>query len=78
MAGWKIVSVRAGQTYLFAANATIGAGQACRVYTNQTHPEWCGLSWARGSAVWNNAGDRANLVAPDGSVVSTVGYGTYR
>lgn len=78
MNGWRIVSVRGGQTYSFPAGATIGAGQTCRVYTNQVHPEWCGLNWGRGSAMWNNTGDRANLVAPDGTIVSTVGYGTYR
>jgi lamin tail-like protein len=78
MAGWRIVSVRAGQTYSFSAGTTVASGQTCRVYTNQIHPEWCSLNWGRGSAVWNNTGDRANLVAPDGSVVSSVGYGTYR
>ena len=78
MAGWRIVSVRAGQTYSFSAGTTIASDQTCRVYTNQVHPEWCGLNWGRGSAVWNNAGDRANLVGPDGTVVSSVGYGTYR
>lgn len=76
MSGWRIVSVRAGQTYAFP-NMTIAAGQTCRVYTNEIHPEWCSLSWGRGSAVWNNAGDRANLVDPAGHVVSTSGYGGY-
>lgn len=76
MAGWHIVSVRAGQSYAFPA-VSIAAGQTCRVYTNQLHPEWCSLSWGRGSAVWNNAGDRANLVDPAGNVVSTVGYKGY-
>ena len=74
--GWRIVSVRAGQTYAFPS-VTIAAGQTCRVYTNETHPESCGLSWRRGSAVWNNAGDRANLIDPTGRIVSTVGYGGY-
>lgn len=73
MAGWRIVSVGAGQTYAFP-NMTIGAGQTCRVYTNEIHAEWCSLSWGRGTAVWNNAGDRANLLDPSGRVVSTVGY----
>jgi len=76
MSGWRIVSVRAGQTYAFPS-VTIAAGQTCRVYTNETHPESCGLSWRRGSAVWNNAGDRANLIDPTGRIVSTVGYGGY-
>lgn len=73
LSGWRLVSARAGQTYAFPA-VTIQAGQTCRVYTNQVHTQWCGLSWGRGSAVWNNDGDRANLVAPDGTIVSSVGY----
>jgi hypothetical protein len=76
MSGWKIVSVRAGQSYSFP-NMTIGAGQLCRVYTNEIHPEWCSLSWGHSTAVWNNAGDRANLVDPSGRTVSTSGYGGY-
>jgi hypothetical protein len=76
MTGWRLVSVRAGQTYSFPA-ITIAAGQICRVYTNEIHPETCGLSWGRRNAIWNNEGDRANLVAPDGRVVSTVGYKGY-
>jgi myo-inositol catabolism protein IolC len=50
-------------------------GQICRVYTNELHPEWCGLSWGRTSAQWDNAGDRANLIDPTGRIVSTLGYG---
>jgi hypothetical protein len=76
MSGWSIVSVRAGQTYRFA-NVAIAAGQTCRVYTNESHPEWCGFNWGVRSAVWNNAGDRANLVNPLGQVISTVGYKGY-
>jgi hypothetical protein len=72
MSGWRIVSVVGDQTYSFP-NVVIAAGQTCRVYTNQVHPEWCGLSWGR-SAVWNNAGDKANLMNPAGQVISTVSY----
>lgn len=73
LSGWRIVSARGGQTYSFPA-FTMQSGQVCRVYTNEVHPEWCGLNWGRGSAVWNNAGDRASLLDPGGNVVSSVGY----
>lgn len=73
MSGWRIVSARAGQTYFFPA-ITMQPGQICRVYTNENHPEWCALNWGRGSAVWNNSGDRAELIDPAGKVVSSVGY----
>jgi hypothetical protein len=54
---------------------TIEPGQICRLYTNEAHPEWCNLNWARTTAQWNNTGDRANLVDPSGRIVSTIGYG---
>lgn len=76
MSGWRIASVRGGQSYSFPA-ISIQAGQTCRVYTNQNHPEWCGLNWGRGNAVWNNAGDRANLLDAQGAVVSSFGYKGY-
>ena len=76
MSGWKIVSVRAGQTYSFPA-MTIQAGQTCRVYTNEIHPEFCSLSFGLRNAIWNNNGDRANLVSPTGAVISSVGYRGY-
>ncbi len=73
MSGWKIVSVRAGQSYSFPS-VSIAPGQSCRVYTNEIHPEWCSLSFGSRTAIWNNKGDRANLVDPSGRVVSSVGY----
>jgi len=76
MSGWSIIGVRAGQTYRFG-NVAIAAGQTCRVYTNESHSEWCGFNWGVRSAVWNNTGDRANLVNPSGQVISTVGYKGY-
>ncbi len=74
MAGWRITSVRGAQTYFFNT-LTMQPGQICRLYTNEVHPEWCGLSWAKPTAQWNNTGDRANLVDTTGKVVSSIGYG---
>ncbi len=76
ISGWRIASGRGGQSYSFPA-ISIQAGQTCRVYTNQNHPEWCGLNWGRGTAAWNNAGDRANLLDPQSTIVSSFGYKGY-
>lgn len=73
MSGWRLVSARAGQTFIFSA-MTMTAGQTCRVYTNEIHAEWCSLSFRSGSAIWNNAGDRANLTDAQGRLVSSMGY----
>ncbi len=35
--------------------------QVCRVYTNQSHPEYCGFNYGSGAAIWNNTGDCAYL-----------------
>ena len=42
------------------------------MYTNEMHPEWCGLSFGHGrSAVWSNTEpDAAVLVDAGGAVVS--------
>jgi len=47
-------------------------GQVCRVYTDELHPEWCGLSFGyRKSGVWNNyEPDAAVLFDGDGAAVS--------
>jgi subtilase family protein/lamin tail-like protein len=74
MNGWRIASVRGAQTYLFNG-LTMQPGQICRLYTNEVHPEWCGLSWGKAGAQWNNASDRANLVDATGRTVSSIGYG---
>ena len=31
--------------------------QICRIYTNETHSEYCGFNYHSGSAIWNNSGD---------------------
>jgi subtilisin family serine protease len=74
MSGWRISSLRGGQTYAFGT-LTMQPGQICRLYTNEVHVEWCGLSWGRATPLWNNTGDRANLFDAAGKVVSSMGYG---
>ena len=74
MSAWRIASARGGQTYFFSG-FTMQPGQICRLYTNEVHPEWCGLSWGRDTPQWDNVGDRANLFDATGRVVSSMGYG---
>ena len=46
-------------------------GQAARVYTNEVHPEWGGLSFEYGTAIWNNSEpDEAGLFNDAGTLVS--------
>jgi hypothetical protein len=56
----------------FPAGFVMQPGQVCRVYTDELHPGWCGLSFGYGkSGVWNNnEPDAAVLFDGDGAVVS--------
>lgn len=63
LGGWKLVSIeaRSETAFDFPASFRMTAGQTCRVYTNQSHPEHCGLNWASSQAIWRNAGDVGEL-----------------
>jgi hypothetical protein len=62
LTGWRLISVQGNQIYRFPAGFAMSAGQTCRVYTNQSHPEHCGLNWGHGgSGIWRNDGDKAEL-----------------
>ena len=75
LTGWRLDSERgaaSGQVFHFPAGFVMQPGQVCRVYTDEVHPEWCGLSFGyRRSGVWNNnEPDAAVLFDGDGAVVS--------
>ena len=75
LTGWRLDSERgaaSGQVFHFPAGFVMQPGQVCRVYTDEVHPEWCGLSFGyRKSGVWNNnEPDAAVLFDGDGAVVS--------
>lgn len=61
LTGWTIVSVKGDQRYRFPTNFTMAPGQTCRVYTDELHPEHCGLSWQNGQGIWSNQGDKAEI-----------------
>jgi hypothetical protein len=51
-------------------NYIIEPGAVCRIYTNESHPEWCGFNFGEsGSAIWNNDGDCAYLYDIQGNLV---------
>jgi competence protein ComEC len=69
---WTI-SDTARHVFLFP-RVIIQVNQVCRIYTNQDHPEWCGLSYHSGSAIWNNDHDCATLKNGSAEVVSSYCY----
>lgn len=75
LTGWRLESEKrgndSGQVFCFPASLVMQPGKVCRIYTNQDHPEWCGLSFRRSQAVWNNSEpDAAGLVDSGGNVVA--------
>jgi hypothetical protein len=54
--GWRLNAGDPGQDFIFPS-FVLQLGQACRVYTNESHPESCGFSFGSGRAIWNNQGD---------------------
>jgi LysM repeat protein len=71
--GWRLFADDAGQNFIFPS-FELAPGQTCRVYTNEDHPEYCGFSFERGSAIWNNEGDCGYLFTTSGAEVSRYCY----
>jgi hypothetical protein len=71
--GWRLHADDAGQDFFFPS-FELAPGQTCRVYTNEDHPEYCGFSFERGTAIWNNQGDCGYLYDAGGAQVSEYCY----
>ncbi len=67
LAGW---SIRDADNHAFIfPDFVLGAGQYCRVMTNDYQPEHCGFSYYRPSAVWDNDSDCAYLQDSQGRLI---------
>lgn len=73
--GWTLSDIDDGTPVFVFTPGFVAPGGVIRVYTNQTHPEWGGYSFGRGTAIWNNCDpDTAGLTDSDGVVMSTKTY----
>ena len=73
LGGWRLNAGNPGQDFWFPG-VELQPGQECRVYTNEGHPESCGFSFGRGSAIWANSGECGHLYNASGAEVSTYCY----
>jgi len=75
LTGWTLFSVIGSQSYSFPAGYVLAAGASVEVqsYTGAVDAPPNILLWG-GVAIWNNTGDKAELLRPDSSVVSSVCY----
>jgi endonuclease YncB( thermonuclease family) len=75
LAGLVLKDTSASHRYRFPTGATLDQSGQMRVYTSCGEPGEGTLFWCRkGSAVWNNSGDTAYLLAPGGRIVSWLDY----
>lgn len=73
LTGWRLNAGNPGQDFVFP-DYMIGAGQTCRIYTNQTHAESGGFSFASKDPIWNNQGDCGYLYDPQGNLIDDYCY----
>jgi hypothetical protein len=73
LAGWRLNAGAPEQEFSFPA-FDLQAGQSCRVYTNESHPESCGFSFGVNQAIWNNSGDCGYLYDNTGAQVAQYCY----
>lgn len=75
LTGWSLFSVVGSQSYSFPAGYILDAGASVQIqsFTGAVNSPPSILLWS-GAAIWNNGGDKAELLRPDASVVSSVCY----
>lgn len=73
MSDWRLNAGAPGQDFIFP-DIIIQPGTSCRVYTNEHHPEYCGLSYGSSQPIWNNQGDCGYLFNAKGEQVSEYCY----
>jgi hypothetical protein len=71
--GWRLNAGDPEQDTVFP-DFELQPEQACRVYTNEIHPESCGFGFGRDRAIWNNKGDCGYLYDASGAEVSKYCY----
>jgi hypothetical protein len=72
MTGWKILSVQGNQVFYFPTNFILKHGETVTIMSgkNAYNAPPKVLKWTT-SNIWNNDGDEARLIDPNGKVVST-------
>ena len=71
--GWRLNAGDPEQDFYFP-NFMLAPGLSCRIYTDESHPEYCGFSFETGQEIWNNAGDCGYLYDNEGAQVSKYCY----
>ena len=77
MTGWRLVSVVGPQTFYFPAGYTLASGAPVKVesYDGAIDNPPSILFWTS-AAIWNNAGDKAELRDSSDGLISSACYGS--
>lgn len=73
--GWTVSAGDSGREVTLPRHIVV-PGRRFRVYTNGVHPEWGGLTYGSGRAIWNDGGDVAELRDTGKALVSEYRYGS--
>lgn len=74
MGGWVLKDESASHRYRFPSSFTLDPGSTVRVFTGCGPDSVTELHWCNGSAVWNNDGDTAFILDPNGNIVAQKSY----
>lgn len=75
LTGWGVKDESASHRFAFPSGFSLAAGASVTVHTGCGAPSATDLFWCnQGSAVWNNDGDTAFLLDPEGNIVDTLAY----
>ena len=72
--GWKINAGNSKQNFKFPRKFILKAGDKCRIYTNEIHPESGGFSFQSKRAIWKNSGDIGYLLNDKNELISKWEY----
>jgi micrococcal nuclease len=74
LAGWVLKDESASHRYNFPNQFIIDSGAEIRVYTGCGTDTTTSLYWCSGGAIWNNTGDTAFLLDPNGNIHDRYAY----
>jgi hypothetical protein len=74
VAGWQLTDGNGRNNFTFP-DYTMEPGEACRVYTDEVHTEFCGFSFDSPRSIWTNSGDMVVLINPAGNEVERQCWG---
>lgn len=75
LSGWMVKDESASHRYRFDPGTVVPEGETLTLYTGCGEDEPLSRYWCKSrSAAWNNAGDTAFLIDPDGRTVATHAY----